>query len=111
MGRIPKKVLLSEDVGLFVEMEKSLFQRDGIEIVVAPTGSDLLQVFEEEKPDLVILDLHLGEIGGDEVCRTIKARAYASVHRGLGGDGGSLDGEGWARALQQVYQAAHYFEQ
>lgn len=36
-----------------------------------------------------------------------KARAYASVHRGLStGTGGVLDAEGWARALQGVYESS-----
>jgi uncharacterized protein (TIGR02266 family) len=67
-----KKILITEDVNLFLELEESLFQREGIDIIVAENGTQALEIIEEERPDLVLLDLNMEEIGGDECCLRIK---------------------------------------
>lgn len=68
----PVKILLVDDVELFLELEKTFFRRDDVELLVAGNGQDALQVIAEERPDLVFLDLHMPGLNGDEVCRRIK---------------------------------------
>ncbi len=68
-----KKVLLSDDLNLFLEMEESLFRRHDIVLLVAQSGVEAMAIMQSERPSLVLLDLNLPEMGGDECCRRAKA--------------------------------------
>jgi two-component system sensor histidine kinase/response regulator len=45
----------------------------------AATGGDALQMIREVRPDLVLLDVHLPDMDGIEVCRWIKSREESSA--------------------------------
>lgn len=49
-----------------------ILQRAGYTVLEAATGEDALRLIAEEEPDLVLLDVHLPDISGFEVCRRIK---------------------------------------
>ncbi len=69
-----KKILLVDDVNLFIELEKTFLQRKkDFEILTAKSGEEALRIVEVERPDLVYLDLHMPGMNGDECCRLIKA--------------------------------------
>ncbi len=67
------KVLLVDDVELFIELEKTFFRREQFRILTAVSGEEALRIAREEMPDLVFLDLYLSGMNGDEVCRRLKA--------------------------------------
>jgi len=69
---ISKKVLLVDDVELFLELEKTFFRREGFDLLVARTGKQAFEMTLEHKPDLVFMDLFMPELNGDEACRKIK---------------------------------------
>jgi uncharacterized protein (TIGR02266 family) len=66
------KVLLVDDVELFLELEKTFFRREQFRIFTATNGEEALRLAREELPDLVFLDLYLSGLNGDEVCRRLK---------------------------------------
>lgn len=66
------KVLLVDDVRLFLEFERSFFERAGCLILTASSGEEALRVATEEKPHIVLLDYEMPGMMGDEVCRKIK---------------------------------------
>ena len=69
-----KKVLLVDDVNLFIELEKTFLQRkQAFEILTARNGEDALKIVAAERPNLVYMDLHMPGMNGDECCRLIKA--------------------------------------
>lgn len=68
-----KKILIVDDSKLLLEMEKMIFGRTGARLISATNGKDALRIVSDEKPDIVILDLVLPDIPGDEVCMSIKA--------------------------------------
>jgi uncharacterized protein (TIGR02266 family) len=68
-----KRLLLVNDVRLFLEMERSFFSRDQVEITVARDGAEALQALPVLKPHLVIMDLFMPVMDGAEACRRIKA--------------------------------------
>jgi CheY-like chemotaxis protein/Tfp pilus assembly protein PilZ len=70
-----RTILISDDVNIFLEMEKSLFRRHDIGLLVAHSGVEALELIERERPDLVLLDLNLEGMDGDEVCRRTKEHA------------------------------------
>ena len=50
-----------------------ILRRAGYEVIEAATGADTLRVVEQRQPQLVLLDVHLPDMSGLEVCRRIKA--------------------------------------
>ena len=68
-----KKILLVDDVRLFLNLEETFFRRTGCEIKIAQTGVEAIKIARQEKPDLILLDLLMPEMNGDEVCRILKS--------------------------------------
>lgn len=73
-----KKILLVDDAKLFLEVEKSLFQRTGAKIFTASSGAEALKVALTEKPDIVLLDFMLPDFNGDKVCSQLKSNPLTS---------------------------------
>jgi PAS domain S-box-containing protein len=55
-----------------------VLQEEGFEVIEAATGAEALQVVAVEKPNLVLLDVHLPDMNGIEVCRAIRRDAANS---------------------------------
>lgn len=73
MGSIEKKkILLVDDVRLFLNLEETFFRRTGCQIFTAQNGEEALQIVKREKPHLVLLDLLMPGMSGEEVCKRIK---------------------------------------
>jgi len=66
------KILLVDDVDLFLQLERSYLEGCGYDLVTASSGEETLQRLERIAPDVVLLDYYLPGINGDEVCRTIR---------------------------------------
>ena len=66
-------LLLVDDVELFLELERSFLEGSGHRIVTAASGEEALSRMEEVRPDLLLLDLYMPGIDGDEVCRRLRA--------------------------------------
>ena len=66
------KVLLVDDVRVFLEFERPFFERSGCEILTATSGTEALRIVKEQKPHIVLLDYEMPGMNGDEVCRRIK---------------------------------------
>jgi two-component system, OmpR family, response regulator RegX3 len=71
---------------LFVEDERSISEpfskalaREGFEPHVAGTAARALELAERLDPDLILLDLHLPDGDGRDVCRTIRARSGVPI--------------------------------
>ena len=83
------KVLIVEDevkLARFVELE---LKHEGYEVFVAHDGRTGLDMFENEKPDIILLDLMLPELSGIEVCRRIRKNSNVPIILGL--DSGADD--------------------
>ena len=73
------KVLIIEDeikLARFVELE---LKHEGYDVVIANDGKKGLDMFFEEKPDIVLLDLMLPQISGIEVCRRIRKESDTPI--------------------------------
>ncbi len=68
-----KKVLVVDNVKSILEREKSLLNRDTFLVFSATSGEEALQVHKKEKADIIIMDLDMPGMPGDEVCRAIRA--------------------------------------
>jgi DNA-binding response OmpR family regulator len=66
------KVLYIEDNPINMDLiETALSMYPGITLLKAHTGMEGIRVAKSEKPDFVLLDMHLPDIGGLEVVRAL----------------------------------------
>lgn len=67
-------VLYVEDAAANAKlMERILERRPGVRLVVATTGAAATELARRHRPGLVLLDLHLPDVPGDEVLRRLRA--------------------------------------
>jgi DNA-binding response OmpR family regulator len=59
-----------KDVASFLDLA---VQNLGYETAVAHNGKSGISLIQETTPDLILLDLHLPEISGDEILRLVRA--------------------------------------
>lgn len=69
-------VLLIEDEPALVEGLRYSLEREELAVVVATDGQQGLQLFERERPDLVLLDVMLPCLDGIEVCRRMRQQQF-----------------------------------
>ncbi|HEX2947903.1 MAG TPA: response regulator transcription factor [Clostridia bacterium] len=74
-----KKVLVVDDEHKIAEVVKSYLEHAGFEVFTAYDGRHALELFERTGPSIVILDLMLPDITGEEICRTIRKRSRVPV--------------------------------
>ncbi|MBJ6802512.1 response regulator [Geomonas propionica] len=72
------KVLLVDDVSMFLELEKDFLALSAVDILTARNGVDALRICREQRPDLVIMDLHMPVMDGADCCRAIKKAPHLS---------------------------------
>ena len=65
-------ILTIDDEAEFVEMIKSYFELRGYEVSVAVRGVNGIEIAREKKPDVILIDLKMPGIDGDEVMMLIK---------------------------------------
>lgn len=72
------KLLLVDDVDIFLDIEKSFLNRESFAIFTAKSGREALDAVSRIKPDLVLVDLFMPDLNGDEVCRKLKSSPETS---------------------------------
>ncbi len=72
--RPPSTVLYIEDnPSNTVLVESALSLRPNIRLITAALGRAGLELAKEERPDLILLDLHLPDVSGDDVLKALRA--------------------------------------
>ena len=67
------KILLVDDEPDIRFLTKRMLERQGYSVAEAEDGETALRMLQEERPDLVLLDVRMPGLNGWEVCRRIKA--------------------------------------
>ena len=71
-----KKVLIAEDNPSLADIYKSRLEILGYQCFVAGNGEEALTLAQQQVPDLVLLDLMMPRIAGDEVLRRIRTSEW-----------------------------------
>ncbi len=66
------RIVAIDDEAEFVDMIQNYFGLRGYEINVAIRGAKGIELIKEHKPDVVLMDLKMPGIDGDEVLKLIK---------------------------------------
>ena len=73
------RILLVDDEVAIQRAVGPLLRSRGYEVDVAGTGAEVLSLFENRTPDLIVLDLGLPDLEGTEVCRRIRAQSQVPI--------------------------------
>jgi len=79
MNNAPKKILIVDDEKKIVEVAKSYLENSGYSVFEAYNGKEALDKFEKENPALVILDLMLPDITGEEICKALRKKSRVPI--------------------------------
>jgi signal transduction histidine kinase len=102
MATIPPKVTILnvDDNEISLYTKSRILQRAGFEVKEASTGQKALQLAVQERPQLVLLDVHLPDISGLEVCQRIKADPALASTLVLQISASFVEGKDKARGLE-----------
>ena len=74
------KILLAEDDHTMVSLLKTLLKMEGFEVITLDVNSDVPGAVEVEKPDVLLMDVHLGKQSGMDIVQAIRKNpALANV--------------------------------
>lgn len=73
------KILVVEDEASYRDTLAILLPKEGHQVVLAADGHEALARFADSNPDLILLDLMLPGISGNEVCRTIRQTSNVPI--------------------------------
>lgn len=68
------KILIVDDDLHIRRLYKEELEDEGYEVLIAETGSEALELFEKENPDLVTLDILMPDVDGIKLLRQMKER-------------------------------------
>lgn len=66
------KILIVEDEEVLLDVLKNKLEKEGYEVVAAVNGEEGLKMIDEEKPDMILLDIVMPKIDGFEVLEKLK---------------------------------------
>lgn len=68
------KVLLAEDDPTMVSLLKALLKMEGFEVLALDVDADVPTAVQLERPDVLLMDVHLGQQNGMEILETLRRR-------------------------------------
>lgn len=74
-----KKIVVIDDEPSVQEVVRGYLEKDGYFVYVASNGHDGLALAERAKPGLIVLDLMLPDVSGEEICREIRSRSDVPI--------------------------------
>jgi DNA-binding response OmpR family regulator len=74
-----KKILVVDDEVKIVEVVKSYLENSGYDVCEAYDGKKALELFDKIEPSLVILDLMIPDISGEEICKALRRKSRVPI--------------------------------
>ncbi|HBQ86700.1 MAG TPA: DNA-binding response regulator [Syntrophomonas sp.] len=79
MNKHIKSILVVDDEAKIVEVIKSYLEAGGYQVYTASDGQGALDIFDNIQPSLIILDLMLPDISGEEICRRLRTKSRVPI--------------------------------
>ena len=76
---MPTKILLADDCTILSKGIKRSLEQEGYEVLCSFDGQEAVDLFCQSNPDLILLDLHMPNMDGMEVCMKIRARSDVPI--------------------------------
>jgi DNA-binding response OmpR family regulator len=73
------KIVVIDDEESVRDVVKAYLEKDGFTVYVAANGREGLALAERRNPDLIILDLMLPDVSGEEICQEVRSRSDVPI--------------------------------
>jgi DNA-binding response OmpR family regulator len=73
------KIVVIDDEPSVQEVVRAYLEKDGYHVFVAGNGAEGLALAERVKPALIVLDLMLPDVSGEEICSQIRSRSDVPI--------------------------------
>jgi len=73
------KIMVVDDDSNICELLRLYLEKEDFEVRLAYNGSEALEMFEREKPDLILLDIMMPVLDGWQVCREIRKKSSCPI--------------------------------
>ena len=73
------KIMVVDDDANICELLRLYLEKEGFDPVIAPNGMKALELFDSEKPDLILLDVMMPQLDGWQVCREIRKKSQCPI--------------------------------
>lgn len=70
------KIAIIEDDSVIAQMYRMKFEADGFEVQIADNGRDGVTLVEQFSPDMVLLDMQMPIMNGDEALKAIRKKDW-----------------------------------
>lgn len=94
-----KRILIIDDDTAIGNLEEEVLRRAGYDTVRAYSGTEAILYLRDHRPDLILLDLMLPGLSGEEVLRQISAIPVIVVSAKGGGRGQGRASDRWSGRL------------
>jgi len=74
-----ERILIIDDEPWVHEVVRAYLERDGFIVYGASDGHEGLDLAMTKRPDLVVLDLMLPDLSGEEICRQLRERSDVAI--------------------------------
>jgi len=74
-----KKILVVDDEKKIVEVIKAYLEKADYEVLGAYNGKDAINLFEKQNPVLIVLDLMLPDMTGEDVCKILRKKSRIPI--------------------------------
>lgn len=79
MNKTIKNILVVDDEVKLLEVITSFLEGKGYRIFTAEDGKQALEIFERENISIIILDLMLPDLNGEEICKKIRMKSRVPI--------------------------------
>ena len=76
MGKKFTKILIVDDEEFLCQLYSQELGDEGYGVITATDGGEVMQAIQKHKPDVVVLDIRVGETDGLELLKRIRYRYY-----------------------------------
>ena len=73
------KIMVVDDDGNICELLRLYLEKEGFETVTVSDGARAVELFDTEKPDLMLLDVMMPKLDGWQVCREIRKKSQCPI--------------------------------
>ena len=73
------KILIADDDKNICELLRMYLEKEDYSVVIAGDGEEALKKFDEETPDLILLDVMMPKLDGWQVCRELRKKSECPI--------------------------------
>ena len=73
------KIMVVDDDSNICELLRLYLEKEEFEVCIAGNGAQALEMFDREKPDLMLLDIMMPQLDGWQVCREIRKKSSCPI--------------------------------